>query len=153
MPAYTAQKIAEMTLLQRKALYENCLRKGGEEAAAIVALIESTGLPYTKEETVKDGDLIFRAMELVINSKDGEAAMLSMVNRGIPPLAGVDPLIAAELGAKYGKHNESTIQAGFLVARRMEALGLRKGTQRTLPRGCVALSGTMFYYPPDSAAQ
>jgi hypothetical protein len=145
---FTMSDIIAMTLLQRKALYENCLRKGGSSAQEIMNLIVASGEPYTKDETVKDGDPIFRAMELIVNSKAGEAAMLSMVSRGIPPIAAVDPLISRELGAKYGKHNESTIQAGYLVARRMEAMGLQKGKQVSLPKGCVARSGTLFHYPP-----
>jgi len=52
-----------------------------------------------------------------------------------PALAGVDPLLQGELGPQYGRRNEATIQAGYLVKGFMEGQGYQEmGTVNKRPR-------------------
>ncbi len=63
---------------------------------------------------------------------------------------GIQPKIrdawqAGRLGEDYGKDNEATIQAGFLVTDLMRQLGYElSGKNKKLPSGCVAKTGQLF---------
>ena len=85
-------------------------------------------------------------MRKIIFTPEGERAALQAHDSGLPPLAGLDPLLSTALGPDYSKDNEATIQAGFLVADLMKQLGFEKieGTSKKLPDNCIARTGQMF---------
>jgi len=143
---YTITQLRAMTPSERHTLYKNARRIGGAKAEAVIALLEEAGLPYSEDSCVSLDDPIVLKMHEVVNSEQGLAAMLDAFSKGLPPLAGVDPLIASTLGVDYGKHNMTTNTAGALVVERMSAMGFRKieGQTKALPRGCVARSGVLF---------
>jgi hypothetical protein len=118
---------------------------------AIIELIEASGLDYRAHESVRLDDAIGRAMRKIIFSPEGTAAAFRAAERGEPALAGVDPLLRNALGADYGKHNEATVQAGFLIADLMRQAGYREGAPKPLPAGCVAKSGMLFMKKPERA--
>ncbi len=95
-------------------------------------------------DNVKLTDPIGLAMRGIVFSEQGSKAMLEAVENGRPALEAVDPMLAAALGSNYGKHNEATIQAGYLVAMRMRELGFEKTKQVPLEEHCVARSGVLF---------
>lgn len=140
---YSIERIREMTLEQRDTLYRNCLRLGGPKAESVIRTLETAGVPYVKSKSIAHGDPIYRRMEIVINNPENVEKMLDAAAKGRPPLEAVDPLIAAELGADYGAHNEGTITAGYLVGQKMYALGYEKRPALPL-KGCVAKTAAAF---------
>ncbi|MDB5506063.1 MAG: hypothetical protein JWR75_701 [Devosia sp.] len=93
---------------------------------------------------VKIGDPIGQTIYDAIWSYEGTAAMLAAVANGRPALEAIDPRLVELLGTNYGKHNEATIQAGYLVTKRMKELGYTKSKQVKLEAACVARSAVLF---------
>ena len=147
---YDFAALKRMLPTERQALWQNAKRRiESPEARAIIELIEASGLDYRANESVRLDDAIGRAMQNVIFSPEGRAAALKAAEQGLPALAGVDPLLQAALGANYGKHNEATVQAGYLVANLMRQAGYDDGPSKPLPSGCVAVSGMLFAKRPE----
>ena len=96
-------------------------------------------------DNVRLDDPIGLAMRGIIFSEPGRKAMVSAVVTGRPALEAVDPMLAHALGENYGKENEATIQAGYLVTMCMRELGYETGKQVALAEGCVARSGVLFH--------
>jgi hypothetical protein len=61
-------------------------------------------------------------MEEIIWSPLGRQSALDAVGNGLPALAGVDPLISADLGNQYTPHNSGTVNAGYILAGLMGTL-------------------------------
>jgi hypothetical protein len=137
---WTIEKLAAMPVAKRHQLYKNAKKAGGAESLALALLLEQSGLPLSDNTPVRGDDPLVIRMHEIINSDEGVRRMLAAIDGGSPPLAGVDPLIAASLGVDYGKHNETTSWAGQLVWEKMSSLGYKKAGQRSLPDGCVARS-------------
>lgn len=131
---------------ERHALWSNAKKResDNEQAKAIVRLIETSGLEYRAGGSVRLDDAIGKAMHRVIFSKEGKQAAFEATTKGLPALAGVDPLLATALGDDYGKHNEATIQAGYLVTNMMEQSGYKQAGSGPLPPVCVAKTGLIF---------
>ena len=142
------EHLKRMSVDQRHQLWKNASKKAetSEDAKSLVALIESSNLDYAKDKqkSVSLDDPIGRKMKRIIGSAAGTKAMLEAVNEGLPALAGVEPLLQAELGNDYNKHNEATVQAGYLVTGFMQGLGYEKVRSVPLPSSCVARSGLTF---------
>jgi len=79
-------------------------------------------------------------MEEIIWSPQGRTAALQAVSAGLPALAGVDPLLKAELGERYHPHNAGTINAGVITAALMRHLGYVEDGSKAFD-DCVAKSG------------
>jgi hypothetical protein len=137
---WTIEKLKAMPISSRHQLYKNATTHNGPEAEELIQLLEGSGLPFSDSTPVRGDDPLVTKMYDIINSKIGVERMLAAVKDGWPPLAGVDPLIAQQLGVDYGKHNETTIWAGQLVWAKMSSLGYKKLGQRKMPDGCVARS-------------
>jgi hypothetical protein len=93
---------------------------------------------------VKLNEPIGLAMRGIIFSDVAKKAMLSAVSNGRPALEAVDSMLAEALGANYGKENEATIQAGYLVTMRMRDLGYESTQQVALAAHCIARSAVLF---------
>src|SRR5262245_6140980 len=143
IPDYSDEQLKAMGTTGRHTVYKRARVLGTPEALKLCERLEQLGLPYSDSATVHLDDPIVLKMHELVNAKEGVEAMMEAFLKGLPPLAGVDPLIAAALGVDYGKHNMSTNTAGAIVAERMVMMGYRKvlGKQRALPLGCVARSG------------
>jgi hypothetical protein len=146
--ALNIEKLKAMTARDRHQLWLNAKAKAEESEVAkeLVSLIEFSGLDYERDRSqpVLLDDPIGRLMKRIIGSDDGRRAMLDAVGRGLPALAGVDPLLQKELGPNYSKYNDATIQAGYLVNGFMEGLGYKKSHSAPMPVGCVAKTGLTF---------
>jgi hypothetical protein len=131
---------------ERHALWSNAKKRenDNEQAKAIVCLIETSGLEYRAGGSVRLDDAIGKAMHCVIFSEEGKKAAFEATAKGLPALAGVDPFLATALDSDYGKHNEATIQAGYLVTNMMEQSGYKQAGSGPLPPGCVAKTGLVF---------
>ncbi len=141
---YDRAAIERMLPTERHNLWANAKRLGTPSTLAVAELIETSGLDYRANTSVRLDDAIGKQMERIIFSVEGREAAVGATRDGLPALAGVDPLLSAALGADYGKHNEATIQAGYLVAKLMQQLGYSDGPSKPLPSGCVATTGKMF---------
>ena len=147
-PLYTEEKLASFSVSKRHELYKNALverANGNPEAQKIIDLLISSGLPYSESGGLSADDPVTIKIWGIVNSGDGIAAMKSAVAKGLPPMAGVDPLLSAALGVDYGGHNTATATAGDFVANKMRQLGFKDtGKQRDMPQGCVAKSARFF---------
>ena len=147
-PKYDAAKIAAMSRSKRCELYKNALKhreKNIAEAQAVIDLIKASGLPYSEEGGLSDDDPIMIEIREIVNSKEAEAAMRKAVADGLPPMAGVDPMLAKALREHYGWHNQATARAGDLVAKKMRQLGFKDtGKEGYLPADCVAKKARIF---------
>ena len=139
---WTLAELRLMPVNDRAALYRNACRLGDRPgAAALKALIEEAGLPFSESACLTNDDPLTLKMHEIIHSVAGREAAILAAKAGLPALAGVDPLIARALGADYGPHNFATNTAGSLVGELMSSLGYRKAAPMALPPGCVARSG------------
>jgi hypothetical protein len=148
MVSWDIEKLKAKSIHERHQLWLNAKAKlaTSEEAKALVQLIESSGLDYAKDK-IKPVTLdspLGRLMKQIIGSEAGIKAMVEATHRGSPALAGVDPLLQGELGPQYGRHNEATIQAGYLVKGFMEGQGYKEMGTASMPENCVAKTGLMF---------
>ncbi|ABD05313.1 hypothetical protein RPB_0602 [Rhodopseudomonas palustris HaA2] len=140
-----------MNVHQRHQLWINARKIDSEEAREVVRLIEDLGLPYSEDRSLKLDDPINQKMYQIINSKEGKAAAFEATANGRPALEGIDPLLLAALGVDYGKHNDTTINAGYLVAQMMRSQGYQlSGRKGKLPSSCVAKTAEI--YVPNSKA-
>jgi hypothetical protein len=141
---WTEEKIRALSSERRRKLYQNAKSHRSAQGETLAKLIEEVGLSNPLQSGIDmDDPLVFRIYE-IINSQGGKEAAVRAVKDGLPALAGVDPLLAANLGRDYGKHNQTTHTAGSLVAILMRELGYRDTNRAALPEGCVAKTGQLW---------
>jgi hypothetical protein len=148
---YTFEKLEKMSAKERRdALNNNKSKlsdpKFAELASFNIALIESSGLGHASEKQLEHGDWQLREIEIIINDPANEAAMLKAVAQGEPPLGAIEHLIATKLGNEYRSKRRDTVEAGYLVAKRLYALGYEKieGGDKKMPPGSVAKTAATF---------
>jgi hypothetical protein len=81
-----------------------------------------------------------RIKELIL-SPEGRKLMVAAVAANKPALAGVDPLLKADLKERYNKEDLGTASAGDIVANAMRSLGYTEAGQGVMPPECVARTG------------
>ena len=136
---WTLAELEALSVHDRAQLYKNACRLGHtEKGAALKALIEEAGLPFSEEACLRNDDPITIKMWEIINSPEGKTAALEAVRAGEPAMLGIDPMLQIALGADYGAHNMGTATAGGLVAEVMRSLGYKLTGHKKLPRHCVA---------------
>jgi hypothetical protein len=142
---WTLERLTAMSVHQRAELYKNACRLGHTpEGATLKALIEEAGLPYSDDAALKLTDPLAIRMYDVIYSASGREAAIAATKAGLPAMAGVDPLLQAELGVDYGPHNQGTQTAGWIVGQLMQSLGYKKVGEKPLPEHCVAKTAAMW---------
>jgi hypothetical protein len=135
---WTIEKLKAKTPSERLTLYKNAV-KLGDAGKELISLLDEAGLPYSDDESLKGSDPLTLKIADIAFSPEGTAAMRDAIDKGMPPMAGLDPLLSEAVGNDYGPHNSSTNWAGRIAAERMERLGFRKtGKKATLPSGCIA---------------
>src|SRR5437879_9512971 len=101
MANWDLAKLRGKSVHERHQLWLNSKAKmaTNEEAKNLVQLIESSELDYAKDKTesLSLDSPIGRLMKRTIGSEAGTRAMLEATHKGLPALAGVDPLLRAEL--------------------------------------------------------
>ncbi|MDX2142032.1 MAG: hypothetical protein SFV19_01645 [Rhodospirillaceae bacterium] len=142
---WTKEKIASLEPLKRARLYANARGQGTTAGDELAQLIVDTGLPFSEGAALSIHDPVYIKMHQIVFSPEGRQAAIAAVDEGLPPLAGVDPLINQALMHDYGKHNMGTANAGSIVAELMRHLGYKEtGTSAPLPPGCVAKTGMVW---------
>jgi hypothetical protein len=137
MKKYTKESLEAMTPEQRGVLYQNAAKRREEGGQEIIDLIDSSGLALSSGH-MRTSDPAYETMEKIIWSEKGRKAALDATEKGLPALAGVDPLIIAELGDQYGPHDGGTLNAGYIQAGLMRHLGYVENGQGKMPENCVA---------------
>lgn len=133
----TLDDVKNMTPEQRAILYQNAKdrrEKGGQE---IMDLIDSSGLPLSSGG-MRMSDPAYLKMEELTWSTEGRKAAVDATERGLPALAGIEPLIVAALGDRYHPHDGGTQNAGFIVGELMRHLGYDRNGDGKMPNGSVA---------------
>lgn len=142
---WTLEKLRGLSPTDLRNLLDNARKRSGRPGAdALVELIESSGLHYRDGYSVRLDDVIGKRISKIVFSEEGRLASIGAHEAGLPPLAGVDPILLRELGDDYGPQNEATSQAGYLVANLMRQLGYDDAGQVALPPNCVAKTGKLF---------
>ncbi|HTT85401.1 MAG TPA: hypothetical protein VMF67_18130 [Rhizomicrobium sp.] len=145
--AWTRERLERLSQKQLHDLYQNAKNaKASQQAQAadLIRLIQDSGLPYSDPEGLKLDSPLGRQMKAIIFSPEGVAAAIAATERGLPALAGIDPLISEHLDKEYAETYEATIQAGYLVANMMRANGYFPTGLQAPIRGCVAKSGEVY---------
>ncbi|MCG6206761.1 hypothetical protein LPW26_19100 [Rhodopseudomonas sp. HC1] len=133
----TAEDLIAMSPNKRAILYENARRKFENGGKEIIELIDSLGLSLSSGQ-MKSDDPTFTKMEEIIWSKEGKEAALIATAKGLPALAGTEPLLVAALGERYMPHDGGTLNAGFVQAAVMRHLGFTDDKEGRMPVGSVA---------------
>ena len=148
MVSWDVEKLKARSVHERHLLWLRAKDKmaTSEDARALFQLIESSGLDYAKDKTpsISLDSPTGRLMKRIIGSEAGTEAMLEATRQGLPALAGVDPLLQAALGDKYSRHNEATVQAGYLVKGFMVGQGYEEIRSGPMPENCIAKTGLVF---------
>ena len=148
---WTKETLASKSRHERETIYKNARKKNSPEAVTLVKMIEEAGLPYSDAACPTSDDPLTIAIYDLIHSAMGRQAAIDAIEKGLPPLAGIDPLLLDKLGTDYGAHNMTTAVAGRLIAELMRSLGYKEaGTSRPLLPGSVAKTGQMWTNVPMS---
>jgi hypothetical protein len=115
MKIYTIEDLKKMTPEERARLHHNAVMRREAGGQAIVDLIEASGLSLSSGG-MRASDPAYLRMEDIVWSAQGRAAALEATEKGFPALAGVDPLISADLGDRYNPHDGGTVNAGYIQA-------------------------------------
>ncbi len=137
MKTYTLDVLKAMTPEQRATLYQNALKKRENGGQAIIELINSSGLPLSSGG-MRNSDPVYLEMESITWSTKGRDAAVDATGKGLPALAGVEPLFVASLGNRYQPYDGGTMNAGFIVAGLMRHLGYVEAGDGKMPEGSVA---------------
>lgn len=136
---WTMDDLEAMSVHDRHNLFKNAVRLSNTpEGAALKAMIEDAGLPFSEGKMPASDDPLVVEMHEIINSPDGRAAAVAATKAGLPALAGIEPSIHDALGADYGPHNWGTVIAGSMVGEMMQSLGYRKAGRKNMPDGSIA---------------
>jgi hypothetical protein len=139
---WTKEKLAGLSPSARVEVYKNAKRLDTPEARAVLKLIEEAGLPFSDTMCPTEDDPLAIAIYDTVFSPAGRSAAIAALEKGLPPLAGIDPLLLTKLGNDYGAHNMTTATAGSMIAELMRSLGYKEtGRNLPLPPGSVAKTG------------
>jgi hypothetical protein len=135
---FTLEELRGWTPEKRKHLYDNARKTA--DGQYIVDIIERNGLALSSGALSTNDPVHLKIVELAW-STHGREAMIEATKNGIPALCGLDPLLQAEIGDRYGKHDLGTAVAGTVVAEVMRHLGYRETGQGKCPAECTAKTG------------
>lgn len=140
----TMEMIKAYSVADRHELYKKARVRDDEDAKLVLKMIEECGLPFSESGGIKNSNPLSLAIFEIVNSPAGISAALAAQASGLPPMAGIDPLIVEVLGVDYGAHNMTTVQAGSMVGEMMRSKGFVKTGEASLPATCVARTASLF---------
>jgi hypothetical protein len=144
----TLDDLKQMTPEKRAQLYENARKLRGNGGQEIIDLLDSSGLPLSSG-AMRVSDPDFLKMEEIVWSSEGRKAAIEATDKGLPALAGVEPLIVEGLGNRYHSHDQGTMNAGSLVATVMRHSGYVEAGQSNMPIGSIAKSALKWIRRKD----
>jgi len=140
---WTKEKIEGLSPQKREALFDNARSRDTAEAQRIVAIIVDHDLLVRPGGGLPREHPVIQEIEEIIRSSEGRRAGQVASDHGLPAMAGVDPMLAAALGPKYGIH-DTTSWAGTFMADVMADAGYIQTKKKPMPAGCVAKTAAFF---------
>lgn len=140
---WTKEKIEALSPEKREALFDNARAKGTPEAKQIIDLMVEHDLLVRSGGGLPREHPTIHEIEEIIRSDKGRQAGKEASDQGLPAMAGVDPMLSAALGSKYGGH-DTTSWAGTLMTEVMAEAGYVQTRKKPMPLGCVAKTAAFF---------
>ncbi|MBB5713161.1 hypothetical protein [Sphingomonas xinjiangensis] len=140
---WTKEKIEALSPERREALFDNARAKGSPEAQQIIDLMVEHDLLVRSGGGLPREHPIIQEIEEIIRSDEGRKAGKEASDQGLPAMAGVDHMLSAALGSKYGT-GDTTSWAGTLMAEVMADAGYVQTRKKPMPVGCVAKTAAFF---------
>jgi hypothetical protein len=141
---WTLEKLQAKSAEERFNVWVNARAKGTPEADELARFIELSGLNYAPSGGISMSDPRVIEMDEIISSPKGQAACLQATADGLPALAGVEPMIVGQMGARYGSFSMMTVTAGSLVGGLMLGQGYKIASQKKMPEGSVAKTAAFW---------
>lgn len=140
---WTREKIEALPLGKRESLFDNARAQTTPEAQRIIELMVEHDLLVRSGGGLPRHHPTIRTIEEIVRSDAGRAGGIEASGKGLPALAGVDHMLSAALGPKYGDH-DTTSWAGTLMAEAMAEAGFVTIGRKSMPEGCVARTAATF---------
>lgn len=140
---WTKERIEALSPEKREVLFDNARAKGTKEALQIVNLMMEHDLLVRNGGGLPRDHPTIQTIEEIIRSEQGRKAGKDASDQGLPAMAGVDQMLSAELGSKYGGH-DTTSWAGTFMADVMADAGYVQTKKKPMPAGCVAKTAAFF---------
>lgn len=140
---WTKEKIEALPLAKREALFDNARAKDSPEAQQIIDLMVEHDLLVRSGGGLPREHPTIQEIEEIIRSDEGRAAGKQASDDGLPAMAGVDHMLSAALGSRYGNH-DTTSWAGTFMADVMADAGYVQTRKKPMPEGCVAKTAAFF---------
>jgi len=137
MKTYTIEDLEKLTPDQRASLYQNARKQRENGGQAIMDFMDASGLSLCSGG-MRMSDPAYLKIEEIVWSAKGRIAAMDATNKDLPALAGVEPLIVAELGDRYNPHDGGTVNAGYIQAGLMRHLAYVENGRGDMPDGSVA---------------
>jgi hypothetical protein len=115
MKTYTIDDLKTMSAEQRAILYQNAAKQRRDGGQAIMDLIDSSALPLSSGG-MRNSDPAFLKMQDIAWSQEGRKEAIEATEKGLPALAGIEPLIVNALGERYHPHDGGTPNAGYICS-------------------------------------
>lgn len=140
---WTKDKIEALSPERRETLFNNARAKNTPEALRIIDLMVEHDLLVRAGGGLPREHPTIQEIEEIIRSNEGRQAAKRASDEGLPAMAGVDHMLVAALGSKYGS-NDTTSWAGTLMAEIMAEAGYVQTRKKPMPEGCVAKTAAFF---------
>lgn len=140
---WTKERIEALSPERRETLFDNARHKGTPEAQQIIDLMLEHDLLVRAGGGLPREHPVIQEIEEIIYSDEGRHAGKQASDEGLPAMAGVDHMLTAALGSKYGSH-DTTSWAGTLMAEVMADAGYVQTKKKPMPAGSVAKTAAFF---------
>jgi hypothetical protein len=140
---WTKAKIEALSPQKRETLFDTARAQGTGEAQQIIDLMMEHNLLVRVGGGLPRDHPTIQTIEEIIRSDEGRKAGKEASDQGLPAMAGVDNMLSAELGSKYGDH-DTTSWAGTFMADVMADAGYVQTKKKPMPAGCVAKTAAYF---------
>jgi hypothetical protein len=140
---WTKEKIEALSPQRREALFDNARTKATPEAQRIIDIMVEHDLLVRAGGGLPRDHPTIQTIEEIIRSDVGRKAGKDASDQGLPAMAGVDHMLSAALGSKYGP-NDTTSWSGTLMAEVMAEAGYVQTRKKPMPERCVAKTAAFF---------
>lgn len=140
---WTKEKIEALSPEKRETLFDNARAKGTPEAQQIIDIMVEHDLLVRAGGGLPREHPTIQEIEEIIRSDKGRMAGKQASDDGRPAMAGVDHMLSAALGSRYGDH-DTTSWAGTFMADVMADAGYVQTRKKPMPVGCVAKTAAFF---------
>ena len=140
---WTKERIEALSPEKREALFDNARAKGTSKAQQIIDLMVEHDLLVRASGGLPREHPTIQEIEEIIRSDEGRLAGKQASDDGHPAMAGVDHMLSAALGSRYGDH-DTTSWAGTFMAEVMAEAGYVQTRKKPMPVNSVAKTAAFF---------